>query len=309
MATITQFPKAIQPAFNPILLKMTTATSETQATIEVTIDTETFMLTKEFFDKKLTFDLSHLLRKYVDKNNIVKAYSIKYADNTYNFRVFNAVKQVGESTDMSGIRGSFLTSMPFIRYYEGYFTQISICLFLGFNSIRYGTNAPTALDPAFTTLIYVPNTFSIALLERSNIAVIPVRNTCVPESPFYVRWINSLGGWDYWMFGKRQDRTTAISDIKEYEPYYEDSATIKTNRKLLSRQASRFVVAGDEMINTNEFDEVVKILLSPDIEYFSNSEWKPISITNQEVKKSTANVNHSISLEFELPNPILQTKN
>ena len=110
------------------------------------------------------------------------------------------------------------------------------------------------------------------------------------------------------MFGKRQEKALSVSNLKEYNPFFEDSASVNTNRKLLSRKV-RELLRLERMIKDNEFDELVKILLSPDIEYYNSSKWVPISITNQEVTKTTSNAHHSIALEFELPNPILQTNN
>lgn len=309
MATITQFPKSIQPAFNPILLKLTTTTFEESATIYVTINSKVYTLTKEFFDFVIVFDLSFLLRKHVSKTTPVVAYSINYASNTYNFFALNAVKQIGESTDMTSIKGKFLTLMPFVRYYEGFTTQIVFYQFTGQNKIQYGSNPATNLPLGITALVPTSSASRITIVAAGNSESIECINSCVPESPFYVRWINQLGGLDYWMFGKRQEKALSVSNLKEYNPFFEDSASVNTNRKLLSRESSRIVEVGAEMIKDNEFDELIKILLSPDIEYYNGSKWVPISITNQEATKTTSNAHHSIALEFELPNPILQTNN
>lgn len=309
MATITQFPKSIQPAFNPILLKLTTTTVEESATIYVTINSKVYTLTKEFFNFVIVFDLSFLLRKHVSKTTPVVAYSINYASNTYNFFALNAVKQIGESTDMSSIKGKFLTLMPFVRYYEGFTTQIVFYQFTGQNQIQYGSTSSINLPLGITALVATSYSSKITITAVGKSESIENVVSCVPENPFYVRWINQLGGLDYWMFGKRQGKALSVSNLKEYNPFFEDSASVNTNRKLLSRESSRIVEVGAEMIKDNEFDELIKILLSPDIEYYNGSKWVPISITNQEVTKTTSNAHHSIALEFELPNPILQTNN
>ena len=309
MATITQFPKSIQPAFNPILLKLTTTTFEESATIYVTINSKVYTLTKEFFDFVIVFDLSFLLRKHVSKTTPVVGYSVNYASNTYNFFALNAVKQIGESTDMTSIKGKFLTLMPFVRYYEGFTTQIVFYQFTGQNQVQYSGYPPTNLPLGITALVPTSPASKITIISAGKSESIENVVSCVPESPFYVRWINQLGGLDYWMFGKRQGKALSVSNLKEYNPFFEDSASVNTNRKLLSRESSRIVEVGAEMIKDNEFDELIKILLSPDIEYYNGSKWVPISITNQEVTKTTSNAHHSIALEFELPNPILQTNN
>ena len=309
MATITQFPKSIQPAFNPILLKLTT-TSEKSETIYVTINSKVYTLTKESFDNVVVFDLSFLLRKHVNKTTPVVAYSVNYMSNTYNFSALNAVKQIGESTDMTSIKGKFLTLMPFVRHYEGFTTQIVFYQFTGQNQVQYSGYPPTDLPFGITTaLVPTSSASKITIIAAGNSESIECINSCVPESPFYVRWINQLGGFDYWMFGKRQEKALSIFNLKEYNPFFEDSASVDTNRKLLSRESSRIVEVGAEMIKDNEFDELIKILLSPEVEYYNGSKWVPISITNQEVIKTTSNAHHSIALEFELPNPILQTNN
>ena len=193
MATITQFPKSIQPAFNPILLKLTT-TSEKSETIYVTINSKVYTLTKASFDNVVVFDLSFLLRKHVNKTTPVVAYSVNYMSNTYNFSALNAVKQIGESTDMTSIKGKFLTLMPFVRHYEGFTTQIVFYQFTGQNQVQYSGYPPTDLPFGITTaLVPTSSASKITIIAAGNSESIECINSCVPESPFYVRWINQIG--------------------------------------------------------------------------------------------------------------------
>ena len=55
---------------------------------------------------------------------------------------------------MTSIKGKFLTLMPFVRYYEGFTTQIVFYQFTGQNQIQRGSNPATNLPLGITTLIH-----------------------------------------------------------------------------------------------------------------------------------------------------------
>ena len=53
--------------------------------------------------------------------------------------------------------------------------------------------------------------------------ILPVEcKECVPQSPFYVRWLNRFGGLDYWMFELRQEFKRKQSSYEDFEPYITD---------------------------------------------------------------------------------------
>ena len=95
---------------------------------------------------------------------------------------------------MTSIKGKFLTLMPFVRYYEGFTAQIVFYQFTGQNQVQYSGYPPTNLPFGITSLIYTSSASKITIIAPENSESIECINSCVPESPFYVRWINQLGG-------------------------------------------------------------------------------------------------------------------
>lgn len=132
--------------------------------------------------------------------------------------------------------------------------------------------------------------------------------TCVPSSPFYVRWVNRIGGREHFMFSRRQTDKTDIDESVTYDPRIETNADLGRFPRQIGLTSTHTVTVGAEGIPNAEFDVLRRITTSPLIEYYDEgiTEWRVITIKSGETAKDTASPVQSIELEFNLPSPALQ---
>ncbi|MBQ0035092.1 MAG: hypothetical protein KBS77_07335 [Bacteroidales bacterium] len=115
---------------------------------------------------------------------------------------------------------------------------------------------------------------SIVMGEESETRDIIART--VPEHPFYLRWLNKYGGWDYFMFACRQKLTTTLTENEYYQPYEEDG--MRSYRK----EGKEVVEVSSGQVDKSILDALTYMPLSPDIRLYKKDthEWVPIQIEN-----------------------------
>jgi len=131
---------------------------------------------------------------------------------------------------------------------------------------------------------------------------------CLPSSPFYVRWVNRIGGREHWMFSRRQTDKTDVDNSVTYDPRIETNADLGRFPRQISLTSEHTVVVGAEGIPNAEYDVLRRITTSPLIEYYDEeiTEWRVITVKSGATSKDTASPVQSIELEFALPSPALQ---
>lgn len=132
-----------------------------------------------------------------------------------------------------------------------------------------------------------------------------------PQHPFYVRWINQQGGWDYWMFACRQTLQRSLTNTTVYTPYIEDISTARGDKAVISKEAAESVQVSSGPINPNEWDVISRILYSPRIEKYISGEggdavWQTLLLDKGDASIGTHAPTGEIQLTFNLPTPQLQ---
>lgn len=91
---------------------------------------------------------------------------------------------------------------------------------------------------------------------------------CVPEYPVYIRWINTLGGFEYYMFenNKSYARSANPTNITPGESYRHHTLRSKLT---LSMEVEDTIDLGEGNLNLDEFRMLGEILTSPKIEYWN----------------------------------------
>lgn len=246
--------------------------------------------------------------------NVVQELMV-YAQGT----AINAVVQVGEDPNLTKQRGTFRTEFPDLRKYRGY--ELSV-----------GIIPPLATDgrPKINSL-YIENKefvdhclFNISNQEKLTLAIekqggwIPFDSIlqelkvkqifCTPNNPFYVRWINQMGGYDYWMFSKRQVFTNKTDNKKTFRPYIYNIKEAQTTTELYKFDVTEQVVVGAEQLKNEYFKPLSKIILSPQIEWYneSTSKWIRIYVADYDFDYNTAKSSQDIEITFNLPDKQLQ---
>lgn len=276
---------------------------------------------------------------FIDNNLVVK-YTAKILETTYYFTALNAVRQIKESLDLLPSRGTFLTQFERLKFYEDYATQISVLsdetgLYFSFDS---GTQEYVSLSNstfcfqlkeadyasisnAINDNVYLTTEDNEVITNEAGEEIViitgggtiierrmPIDTCCIPENPFYVRWINQLGGWDYWMFSRKQLLTNAISDSVTFTPYQDDTSIIDSTNKQLALTAKQSILVGAEQLTNNEFDVISKIIYSPKIQLYNKDtfDWTGLLVEDTKTEKETSLSKQSIELTFVLPTPQIQ---
>lgn len=261
------------------------------------------------------------------------------------FCALNAVVQAGQSSNLMSQKGTFLTDFDRLKFYFGYPLQVCVLAFDDTNSfdngdgvtrtfevnandnkrvycfLCYGTYAKisnaedtrrTLTDNAGNRI--VDNDGNIIYYsvgeheERTKI----IEQCCLPDSPFYIRWINTKGGWDSFMFSLKQYKTKEVSDTTIYEPYVEDIQEPKSEVKELTlpitAKGKETIIAGAENLSDNEYEVLSNIVFSPNIQYYDRVEnvWHRIILKDTSTEKDTSENRNSIELTFIKNKRIMQ---
>ena len=257
----------------------------------------------------------------------------------YNATAVNAVVQVQESSALTDKRGHFMTKFDRLKYFAGYPLEIvSFAFRTGDTFIRFD-----GLD--FTQV--AANVFVIPIVDKHNSIEIsnqnfdkflrdnqgriitdndyepitvpagddykqfmmPIDSPDMPDNPFYIRWVNQQGGWDYWMFGYRQFASRSVSNQITFNPYVQNQELVKGFEKVVGMEAGEKIKAGSSSISENDYECVSRLIYSPYIEWFNEASglWQSITLDGDGKNENDTNAtSKDIEFTFNLPTPQLQ---
>ncbi len=284
-------------------------------------------LSAESFDAVVRFDVSAIVRQWLDEDfaempgslvpdgSLAVKFKIKGIGGTGWADVYlavNAVSQIGESSDLTSYVGCVLSGFKRLSLYSGY--ELDYAVVAGKNTV---TTALGAVKSMAVTRVRADNATAllgdeggnavgtesgegIALQSPLDIAVIA---RCTPRSPFYVRWLNRLGGVDYFMFSRQQKITREVKSVSTYSPYSEDPAEGRTNTRNYALTGQRSVTVGVENIPEDIFNELEKMPFSPRIEWWNESldKWIELSVSSFSGEYNTKYARSSFEVTFALP--------
>jgi hypothetical protein len=256
----------------------------------------------------------------------------------------NAVSQLGETQDYSSMQGKFLTNFSKLKFYSNYPLTITFlphinsfvyCRMATDTTIRdistttykgvfeYNVNGDGWFEIATTadmetllmsennSVIYDEsgNRIYVADASTSNeVRLIQIQNCCVPINPYYMRWINDKGGFDYFMFAYNQENKKKTENTSVYSPYYEDVQTAEALTKVITKEASTKITIGAQNLDDEEYKAVSKIIFSPKVQHYDETlgKWIDVYIDNTELSSTTKESLHSIELTIENGTYLLQ---
>ncbi len=100
-----------------------------------------------------------------------------------------------------------------------------------------------------------------------------IENMTVGTNPFYIRWRNQYGGFDYWLFEKRQVINYAASDTKTVRRDITDFSTARGTHKVYNRKGSKAYLVGATNLNEIRWNALNYIQYSAMIEYWDGVNW------------------------------------
>lgn len=94
---------------------------------------------------------------------------------------------------------------------------------------------------------------------------------CIPANPFFVRWLNPLGGWDSWLFGVRQVHAYDIDDTDTFEPVINYLQIANGIEETLKKDAFENITVGYDGLTKARVDGIKYLLTSPKIYYLEGN--------------------------------------
>lgn len=129
----------------------------------------------------------------------------------------------------------------------------------------------------------------------------------IPQHPFYVKWINRIGGYDYWMFDCRHTFKRKVKNGEKYTKYTDSIQTATGNKVVFDKEATEIVEASASQLTENEFENVSAILYAPLVQWYDESReaWIDI-IVEGDAAYLYGSPRTDIEFTFTLPTPNLQ---
>ncbi|MDR1544948.1 MAG: hypothetical protein LBS50_11225 [Prevotellaceae bacterium] len=314
-------------------------------TVRINVETENYLVEREVVGGFARFDVAAFARKYFVKKVLViddrifedtlfalnlSVQNVAGTETFFSTKLINAVAQVGESPNLISKKGVLRTNFERLKKYEGYELTVGCLLYNGttyINSIPKTSSREHVLINVFDTdteiVISTVNQLTNNLGEiltnnfgeileingtDFNVKRLPVLHLCTPENPFYIRWVNQLGGYDYWMFGRRQSYEYKLSGQEEFKPYFDDVETAHGTTKIFTMNAKESATVGAEQVTNVEYDVISKVVLSPLIEWYNGElgKWLEIQVNDFEMAKNTGSSAQNIEITFDLPDKQIQ---
>jgi hypothetical protein len=100
-----------------------------------------------------------------------------------------------------------------------------------------------------------------------------LENITAGSNPFYVRWRNPLGGFDYWMFEKRQVINHSVSETKSVLRDLSAFSTARSTHKVYSRKGSLSYLVGATNLTQVRWEALQSIQYSNCVEYWDGVNW------------------------------------
>ncbi|GHT33986.1 hypothetical protein FACS189434_09380 [Bacteroidia bacterium] len=271
---------------------------------------------------------------YLD-NNLIVAFAFQVLIPIY---AVNGAAQIGESSDLMEQINTFRTKRQRVSYYEGY--PLSVTMFgdgfLSANTVKFKFNNEELIEIAGAGKTYItvdvkPNKEYIALQYtveplqansgetiRTNTGEIIyvssgvnaesrllIDNKCTPSAPFYVRWINLVGGWDYFMFSCRQIITRETKQQATFKPTILNTDTATGTEYVIDKSAAQEIKAGADMISEDDFISLNDLPMSNKIQYYDKArgKWFDLLIDKSTIDKITGDTAQSVEFTFITPEP------
>lgn len=135
---------------------------------------------------------------------------------------------------------------------------------------------------------------------------IQIKHYAVPAHPFYVRWVNPLGGWDYFMFACQQKQTKTLTANDTYEKYISYYGRYG-QRSSYNKEATSEVEVSTGTIDRTSLESVVECIYSPLVQLYDKvtSSWIEIQPATGKQDIMAEQPTGELLITFQLPTPQL----
>ena len=127
---------------------------------------------------------------------------------------------------------------------------------------------------------------------------VTIQKKSVPAHPFYVRWINELGGYDYHMFECNQQHDYELASQTTYDMQDGDGQQV-----VLDKTGNHTIEVSSGLVTRQNAIAIAKLVLSPDIRWYDeqSGQWIRITAPQQSISLKTEQPTSEVVLKFVLP--------
>jgi hypothetical protein len=121
---------------------------------------------------------------------------------------------------------------------------------------------------------------------------------------FFVRWLNTLGGWDYWLFEGKIYEGFKVENGNNYESYFDNISDTKDFENVTFKNVSPAVQVGSNTLTKNEAEGLKVLPTSPKIYWYNEdlSKWIGVRVEPGTFNiRSTKDDYFNIELTFVKP--------
>lgn len=200
------------------------------------------------------------------------------------YRTLRGIRMLGNSTDREA--GYLSTS-------NGHITSF------GSGIIIRGNNTQTLYEGVFNVEIDKKDgdSFLLNSVNGSISREIEQRN-CDIKQPYYLKWVNLDGGWQYFMFSFHQQLQHKKDGQEILKGYQQNAFDLK--RTAIGSKYERTLTIGAENLSKEQFNNLYSLLYSDFVFHYDEQkqEWEKVFIDNQSLTHSTNG--RSFEVEFSV---------
>jgi hypothetical protein len=122
----------------------------------------------------------------------------------------------------------------------------------------------------------------------------------------YLKWLNTYGGWDYWLFGNKHKVKTKDKSMGKVYTGFDNIQNLNTIESSLGKEVDLSHDLQAEFLNTNQFQRVTRLMYSPKVYMWTGKKFIEVELSSKNsfvANKQEGNVEFTI----ELPKRFLQT--
>jgi hypothetical protein len=144
-------------------------------------------------------------------------------------------------------------------------------------------NSDTTPSDDFRDATYDDNTVGADAITEIKICK-PIYEIC--KNPVWLKWLNTKGGYDYWLFEQRQYITPQAKSLGEFSRYYDDISTQDNTSELLGKEAGDSMQIGCSGVDYNDWlglktlfnSKNVQMLINPDTWIDDGAKWMTVIV-------------------------------
>lgn len=333
---ITSTPSKFHAAFNPIIFEVEPSDStERDASLSVYDENGKLItaLARAFYGNTTKFDVSSVISKLFDTVEPVftngmavdKRLFVKYKVAGSSYFAINAAVDMGNTSSFAGQISVILSRFSGITLYAGYPADISVLVNTSFGGLTAEAvnriqDIANFLENVASDMYLIDNSgdyildnfLNYIILERAGAGLsgkkFTVENGCIPVNPFYVRWINDVGGIDYWMFSVYQELKTSLKSSSTFRKFYTDTEAERGSAVIYAQEAEDAIKVGSDHLSDEQYKALSMIPYSPLIEWYNEitRKWVRLTVDKEDNTKKTVATKQSIEITFILPQRNLQ---